>query len=98
MPRILVQISQSSIPQQVTGSTTLFRNATFFGYSGFNSLGLPIGNAAQVNIGINSGELAMIIPQSGSSAYTIPTIQERDNFNHYWVMGQQNDGVYIIYN
>ena len=98
MPRILLKIANNNAPQQVTGSTTLFRNATFFGVSGFNPSGIPINNSGIVYFGVSSGECVMNVATGGSTQYVIPTTQERDSLSNYWYQGNSLDGLYIIYN
>ena len=98
MPRILLSVASSNVPQQVATTPTLFRTATFFGYSGFNANGTPKNNAATVYIGINSGECAMPAAAGGTFAYNIQTTPERDKLGNYWYQGTAGDGLYIIYN
>ncbi len=97
MPRLLLNFSQTSVPQRITGSFTPFRNATFFGVSGFTG-SVPVNNTSNAYIGISSGECIMLAAPGASFAYTIPTLQERDNLGNWWVNGRANDGIYIIYN
>jgi hypothetical protein len=97
MPRILTNILVANTSQQITGSSTFFRDATFFGIKSFSN-NTGVSNTSTVYFGINSGECALSTSAGLSAAYTLPTLAERDNLANWWFQSATTgDGLYIIY-
>jgi hypothetical protein len=81
----------------ITGNSTNFRQATFFGISGFTSSGTPQPNQKPVYLGPNSsGQMPYIIPTGGSVEIYLEN-PVRDNLSNYYIMGQQLDGCFVVY-
>lgn len=93
---LLINFSQNYIPTRITGVNTLFQQATFYGYSGFNVSGIPSTNSANYYIGKNSGELFIDVAAGDYVSFQMPN-NRHEALNNYWIAGKLNDKAYIVY-
>lgn len=96
MSELLINFSQNYVPTRITGVDTLFKQVTFYGYSGFNASGIPNLNTAPYYVGKNSGQLYMGIPTGNYVSLQLPT-ETKDALNNFYIAGKINDKAYIIY-
>ncbi len=87
----------------VTGSFTIFKQATFYSCSGFSVSGLPIFNTGKLFVGAASGfnQYAIQPPSGGVPVVIISnsTISGFDTLSSYFVTPEKaGDGCYIAYN
>jgi hypothetical protein len=94
MDSLLVQLALANTAQKVTGVSTPYKTASFFGYKSF-SAGVPQNNSATVYLGFKSGELPIAVPTGQRVEWNLLSTQG-DNLNNFWVQGASGDSVYII--
>ncbi len=95
---------------QFTGSTLLFKQATFYPCSGFNATGIPIFNTGKLYLGGTSGQLPITIQgvsgaafasQPAGSGYALIsyyTLSGIDDLSKYYVAAQNaGDGCFVLY-
>ncbi len=100
-----------NLPTQLTGASILFKQATFYGISGFNPSGVPTYNANNIYIGTQSGFQPIMVKGAGAAilgtgipigtGVTISAYYQLDgyeNLNRYFVSPQNTgDGCFVIY-
>ena len=97
MQQALNSINSTTVQEQFTGVNTLFREANFYGYSGFTASGSPINNKQTVYFGFNSGALPFSVAPGASFTYDLYTVQERESLENLWFMGVALDGLYVVW-
>jgi hypothetical protein len=97
MQGLQFNLNASNTPQQITSTTTNFRNANFYALSGFSTSGSPGNNKSNIYAGINSGQLFITVAPGANFSMNSNTIEERDNLQAYFAMGSSGDGFYITY-
>ncbi len=90
-------ISISNTPQNFISGATIFSNATFWGYSGFNISGVPQNNAGTVYISPNSGQMAISITAGSFATWALDPKTQKDDLSNYYIYGAAGDGVYAIW-
>lgn len=97
MPETLRTLTVSNIPIEITGISTRFVTATFFAINAFTSSGTPIYNSGNIYLGINSGQLPIVLATGSYFNYNLNPPFVAENLFNFWINGQNGDGVYVIY-
>lgn len=94
MDKVFVLLTDTN-PTRVTGQSTLFKTASFWGYKSFTN-GIPNNNTSTVYVGVaNSGELPIVINTGSYFNWTLHPIQA-ESLSNFWVKGTSGDGLYIV--
>ncbi len=91
----------TGLPTRLTGSATLFKQASFIACSGFNASGVPIYGLNRLFLGTSTSYLPIVIP-AGNTGVSFNSFYENagiDDLSNYYVMPTNTgDGCYVYYN
>lgn len=96
MPILHTIITQTNVPQVVcpTGSLYKFNSAIFFGFKSFTNA-FPNNNNSGVYLGMETGKLPIVLTTGSNFSWNLSNPRSND-LNNFYVMGNINDGVYVI--
>ena len=91
----LISLSATNAPQRVGSYGQVFNSIQFYGYSGFNAIGIPVSNTGSIYVGAISGLYPIEVSAGSSAGLSLPN-HHRNGLVGYYALGSQNDGLYFI--
>lgn len=94
-------LAATDTPTQVTGASTKYTRAEVYGIKSFSASGYPVYNTNPIYLGASSGRLYQQVPTGVGATALLNNFTNRlpiDDLGAFWLMGQNGDGVYIVFN